>query len=272
MIQGAHIPQEDLILYAMRTLPTEELAQVRVHLDECEECRAELATLGGDLALVALSVEQHPLPQGARQRFLNRLATFSAGNEEESAPSVVSIHARRVSSRTAVLIPWLAAAALLLVAIALGVQVKSLHEELTKLHELASSQSAENARSREVLELLTSRSAKRVLLTTNMPKPVPMGRAAYLAESGALIFQANDLDKLAPEKTYELWVIPANGQPPIPAGLFRPDAGGSASVVLPPIPKGVEAKAFGVTIEKAEGSTTPTLPIVLSGAVPNPGE
>jgi anti-sigma-K factor RskA len=94
----------------------------------------------------------------------------------------------------------------------------------------------------------------------------------YLAENGGLIFQANDLGQLAGDKTYELWVIPANGQAPIPAGLFRPDTAGSASVVLPPLPKGVPAKAFGVTIEKAEGSATPTAPIILAGAVPASGE
>jgi hypothetical protein len=272
MTQGAHIPQEDLILYAMQTLQTEELEQVRAHLDGCEECRAELATAQGDLALVALSVEQNPLPLGARQRFLDRIAGDTAALRKDIGPSAVSISAKRSPRRAAVLIPWLAAAALLLVAISLKLQISSLHDELVKQHELAARQMTENAHAKEVLELLTSRSAKRVLLTTNMPKPVPMGRAVYLAESGALIFQANDLQQLAETKTYELWVIPANGQAPIPAGLFRPDAEGSASVVLPPLPKGVPAKAFGVTIEKAEGSTTPTLPIVLSGAVSNSGE
>jgi anti-sigma-K factor RskA len=37
-------------------------------------------------------------------------------------------------------------------------------------------------------------------------------------------------------------------------------------VVLPPLPKGVEAKAFGVTVEDEGGATTPTLPIILVGA------
>ncbi|MGA7857108.1 MAG: anti-sigma factor, partial [Terracidiphilus sp.] len=69
-----------------------------------------------------------------------------------------------------------------------------------------------------------------------------------------------------------LWVIPANGNAPIPAGLFRPDAAGNASVVLPPLPKGVPAKAFGVTVEKAEGSATPTAPIILAGAAGTSGE
>ena len=166
----------------------------------------------------------------------------------------------------------MAAVALLIVAVTLGLRVRSLNDELRRQSDLAAAQAAENSRAHEVLEVLTAPSAQRVLLTASKAKPEPTGRAIYLAESGALIFQANDLERIAENKTYELWVIPANGQAPIPAGLFRPDAAGSASVVLPPLPKGVAAKAFGVTIEKAEGSATPTAPIVLAGAVPASGE
>jgi anti-sigma-K factor RskA len=61
-------------------------------------------------------------------------------------------------------------------------------------------------------------------------------------------------------------VIPANGSAPVPAGLFRPDAAGSATLVLPPVTPGIEAKAFGVTIENASGADAPTSPIILSGA------
>jgi len=62
-------------------------------------------------------------------------------------------------------------------------------------------------------------------------------------------------------------LIPAvAGQSPIPAGTFRPDARGNASVIMPTLPKGVEAKAFGVTVEDEGGASTPTLPIILVGA------
>ena len=100
----------------------------------------------------------------------------------------------------------------------------------------------------------------------------PAGRAVYLADRGSLIFQANNLARLPENKTYELWLIPANGSAPMPAGLFRPDAAGNASVVLPPLPKGVQAKTFAVTIEKLSGSDTPTAPLVLSEAAPAAGE
>ena len=48
--------------------------------------------------------------------------------------------------------------------------------------------------------------------------------------------------------------------------MFHPDESGNASVIMPPLPKGVEAKAFGVTIEDEGGADKPTLPIILVGA------
>jgi len=62
-----------------------------------------------------------------------------------------------------------------------------------------------------------------------------------------------------------LWLIPTSGAA-IPAGVFKPDAHGSASVVDPALPAGAEAKAFAITVEDEAGSATPTMPIVMMGA------
>ena len=96
-----------------------------------------------------------------------------------------------------------------------------------------------------------------------------MGNAIYLPDRGGLIFEASNLKPLPQDMTYELWVIPANGKPPVPAGLFRPNTLGAASVLLPQLPVDVPAKAFGVTVEKAGGSNAPTSPNLLSGTVPS---
>jgi anti-sigma-K factor RskA len=95
--------------------------------------------------------------------------------------------------------------------------------------------------------------------------PVPEALAAYLAEKGALVFIATHMQPAPQGKTYELWLLPESGRKPIPAGTFKPDAQGSASVVMPQLPKGVTAKGFGVTIENEGGSDTPTLPIIMAG-------
>jgi anti-sigma-K factor RskA len=118
------------------------------------------------------------------------------------------------------------------------------------------------------METLTSPEAIRVTLnTTPAAKALPQGRIHYVPEKGALVFIASNLQPVSPGKVYELWIIPADGSAPVPAGTFSPDASGAASVVMPAIPKQIAAKAFGVTLEAEAGATTPTLPILLAGAV-----
>jgi hypothetical protein len=264
MTAREHIPQEDLSLFAMQALSPEESAAVRAHVDACAECRAELAAAMNDLALVALSAEPHSVPEGARQRFLDRMAADASDSGRTA--KVVSIDAEHPASRVYSSIQWSAVAAMLVIAFALTVKIGSLRLELKQESAKLAAQSAESARAQRVLQVLTARGAQHVLLTAANTHPAPSARAVYLASSGGLIFQANDLAPLPAGKTYELWVIPADGKAPIPAGLFQPDAAGSASVILPPLPSGVPAKAFGVTMERAEGAATPTAPILLVGA------
>jgi anti-sigma-K factor RskA len=139
---------------------------------------------------------------------------------------------------------------------------------------------AQAAKGEALMEALTDRAAVRVALTVSPPQtagqshgparppepPLPSGHAAYLPDQGTLLFTASNLEPLPQYKTYELWLIPADGRDPIPAGMFQPDARGNASVILPRLPKGVVAKAFGVTIEEVGGAEQPTLPILLAGA------
>lgn len=270
MTERAHISQEDLALYAMQSLSAEESAAVRAHVDDCAACRAELAAVSSDLALVALSVEQHAVPQGARARLMDRVAADAAatGRNPEPQISITDVPPpRRVYSS----IQWALVGAMVVVAFALLLKNGSLNQELREQKSLVEHQAAETARARQVLDLLTAKASQHVLLTASKAHPDPTGRAVYLAASGSLLFQASNLAPLPQDKTYELWVIPANGKAPIPAGLFRPNTAGSASVILPPLPTGVPAKAFGVTVERAQGSETPTAPILLAGE-PAPGE
>ncbi len=272
MTDAQHISQEDLALYALRTLSNDESAAVREHLSGCDECRTELASLGGDMAMVALSVDQKPLPAGARERFTQRIAGEVQANPMVTKPAGVVAIDGSPKFRGAGWAGWIAAAAMLIVAIALGFQVSLLRARLHDMDNRIASLEEGKSHAEQVAELLTTPTAQRVLLTAPKTAPAPAGHVIYLPSRGQLILQANNLAPVPAGKTYELWVIPANGSAPIPAGLFRPDASGNGSVVLPPIPSGVSAKAFGVTIEDAAGSKTPTAPILLAGAVSSSGE
>jgi hypothetical protein len=124
-----------------------------------------------------------------------------------------------------------------------------------------------SAKAEQVLETLRSGAAQRFQLTKQNSQPIPSARVTYLAESGSLVFQGSNMEQLPSEKTYELWLIPVGeGRQPIPAGTFKPDERGYASVILPQLPKGVLASTFGVTMEEDGGSQTPTLPILMIGS------
>jgi len=266
MTDGTHIAAEDLAQFAMRCASEQEVAAMQSHLEQCLLCRVEYEKLSTELAMVAMSVDQMPLPQGARQRFMQRI---SAAPSTTPQPSVIAFPQAKRPSALSTWIPWAVAAALALFAVSLGIKINALNRELADRSKQLADFASTESHAQQVLDVLTAPAAQHVLLTASKTPPAPSARAIYLASRGGLIFQASNMSPLAQDKTYELWVIPANGGAPIPAGLFRPDATGSASILLPQLPVGVAAKAFGVTIERAEGSSTPTAPILLAGAAPN---
>ncbi len=266
MTGNGHNTQEELASYAMQGLPVEESASIRTHLQTCPACRTELAKSAVILRCWGLRFEQQPLPEGARERFLQRIASSPAVKPQETLAEVTPISVKTARRGPGFWVPWVAAAAMAIVAIALGVQNRALNDELQGESNLVNNLAAQASQAQQVLEVLTAPSAQRVTLTEGKVPAQPTARATYLPERGGLILLATNLKPLPEGKTYELWVIPANGKAPVPAGLFRPDAVGTATLVLPPLPAGIPAKAFGVTIEKASGSDSPTSPIILSGA------
>jgi hypothetical protein len=149
-----------------------------------------------------------------------------------------------------------------------------LYQERETLRTTVASQSgqlahltADAAAARALMDTMNDNTAMRVTLQKPQTSPVPQGKATYVAEKGSLLFTASNMEPLPPYKVYELWLIPAaDGRDPIPAGTFHPDARGNANVIMPTLPKGVEAKAFGITIEDQGGATTPTMPIIMAGA------
>jgi anti-sigma-K factor RskA len=266
MTGNDHKTQEELASYAMQDLPVEESASTRAHLQGCVQCRAELAEVYGDLALLGLAVEQEPLPAGARQRFLEKIASSPVVTAQATPAEVIPFAVKSTRRGPGFWVPWVAVAALAIATISLFVQNRALNDGLQDESRLVTTLAGQASRAQQVLEVLTAPSAQRVILTEGKAPPAPTARATYLPERGGLILLATNLKPLPEGKAYELWIIPASGSAPVPAGVFSPDARGTATLVLPPLASGIRAKAFGVTVEKASGSDTPTSPIILSGA------
>jgi hypothetical protein len=285
MTPDLHPDTDDLILFSLGTpsgAPESKedvavIARVREHLQQCPECSSEAAELHADFAVFAMSVPQIPPPAAAKERLMQAAGSSSTTGTGKSAsikpfpgrgrsgpPGVAAVRTRRTNPAL-IWGGWVAAVACLFYAVHIRDVNQNMEHRLTIETAQLNQTNAAAERAQEVVEVLTSPESQRVALISAHTLPEPSGDAVYLKNRGGLVFTASHLVALPPNKTYELWVIPANGSAPIPAGTFLPDAQGMASVLLPNLPKGVSAKAFGVTMENAGGSTTPTLPILLAG-------
>ena len=91
---------------------------------------------------------------------------------------------------------------------------------------LVANLAAKASHAQQVLEVLNAPDAQRVTLTATKTPPAPTAHTVYLADRGALVMEASNLKPVAAGKTYELWVIPASGAAPVPAGTFTPNARG----------------------------------------------
>jgi type II secretory pathway pseudopilin PulG len=292
MMTANHITPDDLYLFALQLLPDAAMKDAAIHLKECEVCRAHLGEIQGDLVTYALTAELQTPPTQARERLLRQVAEekkvipLVAPVEKAQQPTEPILYPRnsrmfqmeapeeREPRRFAPVMAWTGWGIAACLAVVAGMQVdqrKLVQQDLAVATAELSQSSAQTEHAKQVVDTLRDASAMNVALHVPLnagavPKLDPEGHATYQPSSGALVFVADHLDPLAPQKTYELWLLPATaGQAPIPAGLFKPDERGNASVVLPALPKGVTAKGFGVTVENEGGSKTPTAPIVLAG-------
>ena len=278
MTDTRHRTSEDLTLHAMQLLSADEASAVRAHLAECAECRAEFELALDGLTILSMTVDLEAPAPAVRERFLQQVSrekrTPAVAQAVDTQANVIPMAAPSERGR---LLPWLGWA----VAAGMTFFAFNLHRDRGELQAVVALQSvelrnqtaqmatlsADASKARAIMDALTDSNAMRVTLnTTPAAKPLPQGRATYLPDKGTLIFTANNLNPLPLAKVYELWLIPADGAAPIAAGTFHPDGRGYASVIMPPLPAGVQAKAFGVTIEAEGGSATPTLPILLVGA------
>jgi hypothetical protein len=246
---------DDLVLYALRELPGERTSEILRHLESCPECRQQLSEITSGMAMLALSAVGSAPPQRSRERLLNAIRS-----EPRTARSFVM---RR---------PWWSFvpsfAAVLLAAFGLMLWRENtvLRRKLDLSQQQVDAHQAALDRSQMVLEALTSPESAHFALVSTKSLPVPEGKASYVRRTGTLVFTAQHLEALPPQKIYQLWLIPTNDSAPMPCGTFKPDAHGNASIVMPNAQKGAWPKMFAVTVEPEGGSQTPTMPIVMAGA------
>ena len=253
---------EDLALYAMGALDDRDASELQAHLGTCGECRRELEALRADLAMVALSASGPHPPQRSRERLMNALA----GERRQAqlpGPQLVSARQR---PRWFSMLPVAAALALAALCIGLMVQVQRMKVENAKLAQALLDERQRNTTAKAVMDMINNPNVQRMTLVAAKTPPSPHVRTFYEKREGHVLLLATNLQSLPADKRYQLWLIPADGSAPMPAGLLRLEPDGSAMMMHTMDTAGVEAKAFAVTIEPLHGSKSPTMPIVMAPA------
>jgi anti-sigma-K factor RskA len=261
-IHTDHLSENDLALFAMQLLSEIEMSAAARHIEICDVCLPRLAETQGDLAILALTSDLQTPPAEARTQFLQQVskekkfipvadAQASTGHDPvlaQRSSKIFEVYSKddRAPRRSGVATflgwsGWAIAAAAGVFAFLQFQQREQLRQNLETQQASLAEATSQAAHAQDVLHTLTDAGAMRVSLhlAGTASKPQPEAHATYIASTGALVLVATHLDQVTSGKTYELWLLPSEkGLAPIPAGLFRPDAQGSATVVLPQLPKG----------------------------------
>ena len=274
-----HSPfEESVAAYALGALDAEERRAFEAHLASCAQCAAELAELRRVTTGLALSADPVTPPPHLKARTIARATAQpqARGVSPVGPPPVSIVHTAPPRSS----LPWLAAAASLALAAAIGIYTWMLRTEVTTLQQLSTEASASADRLRAQLQTLRQDLARSAALVSVLGAPDVVridlkgqGDQASAAAQvywspmrGVLLLNGSNLPALDRDRVFELWAIPpGTGAAPLPAGLFRIDQTGSIITVAPSATTFPAADAFAITVEPATGSTQPTLPIILIG-------
>jgi hypothetical protein len=256
---------EALALYAMGALDDpQDLAALQAHLGTCGDCRRELEALRADTALLALSATGPQPPARSRDRLLNAIAAEPRMDRRTQKPYVVG----RLRSRWLSFAPVAVMLMLAIFSLLLGYdlrnrsfQLRQARQKIEQMKSEIAQQNTQLAEARRVDDLIHAPDAWPLTLVGVKAPPQPQMKMVYSKEKGSLLLLASDTPVLPDDKIYELWLLPADGSAPMPAGWFKPDSKGNGRMFHMLASAGIDAKGFAVTIEPAGGSTTPTMPI-----------
>jgi Anti-sigma-K factor rskA len=255
--------QDALALYAMHALDDEhELAELRAHLGSCGECRRELEALRGDMALLALSTSGPQPPQRSRVRLMEAVAAEPRRAARPKSKFVLG----RLQPLWPAWAPMAIALLLVVFGLVLARENLRLRNRSEKLAQDLQAEKQKSALAQEIVAMMNDPSLPRMTLVSAKTAPQPQVKTIYQPQKGHILLMANNLPTLPDDKVYQLWLLPAGGGSPMPAGTFTPDPKGGTMMMHAMESGGIEARAFAVTVEPRGGSQSPTMPIVLAPA------
>jgi anti-sigma-K factor RskA len=268
--------EELLTARALGALTEAEVAELEAAIDGDAELRATAREMDEAATLLALSVEPITPPAAVRNNILGSIRIGTAAPRriepatEKVAENVVEFPGRAAGRRRDWRTQFVGIAAVLIIAV-LGVAVWMINRRANesaadnaRLNQRLQQVEQDLNRERELRAMLASPDANLVALNGTNVTPAANAKFIYDRRTGRGMLMADKLPVPPAGKAYQLWYI-VDGRPPIPAEVFKPDAGGHGEMktMVPPESRGKATLA--VTLENEGGAASPQGQMYLKG-------
>ena len=224
--------ESQVAAWVLGALDAADARLVAAHVESCPTCRPLAARLGGVVAVLPLAAGDARPPDSLRARILT--AAVAGGQVEPEPEDARVIPLRRLPRPRPRRVPWPAAAVAAMAVALIGLTAWNL----------------------SLAQQLAQPATQRYALHGTGPMAGVQGEVVYLKKDGIALVDFRNLPAVAGDRVYEAWLIGGDGKP-VPAAVFRPDPGGSYTLLLARSIAGV--KVIAVTSEPApDGSPQPT--------------
>lgn len=268
-VNDHEIWRERAAIYALDALTGEERREFETHLQSCLECAAELLTLRPAADALALTVPQlDPRPE-----LRDRVMSSVLGEKRTVMPAPAPAPAASTTRVTPKPSPmrWLPVAAMLLLAVGLGVYANGLRGRVSRLESeldqartqsaalqarvgraestLASAQTQLNS-AQSQLAVFAAPDSRRVTLLAQKGAPEGVSGRADWSPSRGLALSVSNLPAPLAMRDYQVWLL--TGGAPVSAGLLPRDAVDGRTIVFT-APAGAQAPIGVALSEEPEG-------------------
>ena len=251
--------EELLPFYALGALSDEEMEQVEAYLAE----HPELQEQAGDLQSAAEALPFGVKPIEPQQRLKNALMARIAVDQRSSSSEPSQV-VRPSERRWANLFPTfsfaIATVAVIWVVI-LNIQLSQLRDDVASLGKALVAQSNSLAQINAKLPQTPISAAQTISLKGTKVQPQAQGQLIADLKSESAVLVITGLGQLQAGKTYQVWLIDANG--PKSAGFLTVDAHGQGVLIVTSSTEIGSFKSLGISVEPEGGSPQPTGDIVI---------
>jgi anti-sigma-K factor RskA len=252
--------QEQASLYAAGAMTESERKEFARHLeeDQCAVCVAEVKELQSAVTMLAFDTAPAIPSPSVRERLMEQARSVAPARAASRFPFLTRHWLPLITSTVAV------------GAIAVTLAANRANDELRRLTQVLNSRVAqlevEATRNQNYMATLTSPDVRVVNLAGQGLNVRASGRIFWDQSKKKWLFYVRDLPQLSADKSYQLWFVPASGNP-VSAAVFNTENDGSAEQEID-VPEGVPAlKAAAVTTEPAGGLPQPSGAFALLGAL-----